>query len=39
MDKLNYRRKGRLLNLGIYGGALIQQRSPTTDQEVEEMVG
>jgi hypothetical protein len=38
-DKLNRRRKGRLLDLGVYGGALTQQQSSSTvDQEIDEIV-
>jgi hypothetical protein len=29
----------RQQRLGVHGGALTQQQSPTTDQEVDEMVG
>jgi len=29
-DKLDYRREGRLLNLGIHRGALTQQQLPST---------
>jgi hypothetical protein len=28
-DRLNYRREGRLLDSGVYGGALAQQQLPT----------
>jgi hypothetical protein len=37
-DKVDRRREGRLLDPGVHGGA-TQQQSPTTDQEVDEMVG
>jgi len=38
-DKLNRRREGRLLNLGIYRGALTQQQLPSTvDLEMDEML-
>jgi len=38
-DKLDRRREGRLLDLGIHRGALTQQQSPPTiDQEMDEMV-
>jgi len=31
-DKLGRRREGRLLDLGVHGGALMQQQSPAIDQ-------
>ena len=37
-DEVDRRREGRLLDLGVHGGA-TQQQLPTTDQEVDEMVG
>ena len=37
-DEVDRRREGRLLDSGVHGGA-TQQQSPTTDQEVDEMVG
>ena len=38
-DELDRRRKGRLLDAGVHGGALAQQQSPpTVDQEMDEMV-
>jgi len=37
--ELDYRKKGRLLDPGIHGGAPTQQQSPpTVDQEMDEMV-
>ena len=36
-DELDRRREGRLLDTGVHGGALTQQQSPTTDQEMGEM--
>jgi hypothetical protein len=41
-NELNRQREGRLLNPvkpGVHGGALTQEQSPTTDQEVDEMAG
>jgi hypothetical protein len=40
-NELDHRRDGRLLNPvrpGVRGGALTQEQSPTTDQEMDEMV-
>ena len=36
-DELDRRREGRLLDAGVHGGALTQQQSPATDQEMGEM--
>src|ERR1700722_13661740 len=40
LKELNHRREGRLdlAKPGVHGGALTQQQSSTTDQEMDEMV-